>query len=342
MKVHPKLASTLSYAFLGCWAVGVIVSFTGERSAFGQASAGGIPLAPGVLRTIPPDPAEEETLTRPVPLVELLASLEGLEWTPNYLPKSETLVEKSKAIVLRREVWNLEFAFKPLRRIWVDMPQPTGKMQRKHIYYMVYRVKNVGNALAPKPIKDETFEHVTFGTERVNREGLTFLPHFVLAGKVLQDGQYATKEYLDRVLPYATEAIAARENISSKLYNTVEITRVRIPLSDDRNDRSIWGVVTWEDLDARINYFSIYVQGLTNAYKFVEADSFEKGSPPGQGRKLTNKTLQLNFRRAGDALFEHEEELHYGIRLEKNPTEQTKVLRLYGLKEPLDHLWIYR
>ena len=299
-------------------------------------------LAPGVLRVIPVEPLEEETLTKPLPLVELLANLKGLEWTPNFSPKSETLAEMSKVIVLRRDIWNLEFAFKPLRRIWVDMPQPTGKMQRKHLYYMVYRVKNVGGDLAPKPIKDETYEHVTFGTERVNKDGLTFIPQFVLSGKVLVDGKYGTKEYLDRILPFATAAIADREGVAGKLYNTVEITRIRVPLSDERNDRSVWGVVTWEDLDPQINYFSIFVQGLTNAYRFVEADEFDKGTAPGKGRKFTYKTLQLNFRRAGDALFEHEEELLYGIRLEQKPQEQVKILRQYGLKEPLDHLWIYR
>lgn len=299
-------------------------------------------LAPGVLRVIPVEPLEEETLTKPLPLVELLANLKGLEWTPNFSPKSETLAEMSKVIVLRRDIWNLEFAFKPLRRIWVDMPQPTGKMQRKHLYYMVYRVKNVGGDLAPKPIKDETYEHVTFGTERVNKDGLTFIPQFVLSGKVLVDGKYETKEYLDRILPFATAAIADREGVAGKLYNTVEITRIRVPLSDERNDRSVWGVVTWEDLDPQINYFSIFVQGLTNAYRFVEADEFDKGTAPGKGRKFTYKTLQLNFRRAGDALFEHEEELLYGIRLEQKPQEQVKILRQYGLKEPLDHLWIYR
>lgn len=291
---------------------------------------------------IPVEPLEEETLTKPLPLVELLANLKGLEWTPNFSPKSETLAEMSKVIVLRRDIWNLEFAFKPLRRIWVDMPQPTGKMQRKHLYYMVYRVKNVGGDLAPKPIKDETYEHVTFGTERVNKDGLTFIPQFVLSGKVLVDGKYETKEYLDRILPFATAAIADREGVAGKLYNTVEITRIRVPLSDERNDRSVWGVVTWEDLDPQINYFSIFVQGLTNAYRFVEADEFDKGTAPGKGRKFTYKTLQLNFRRAGDALFEHEEELLYGIRLEQKPQEQVKILRQYGLKEPLDHLWIYR
>jgi len=147
------------YALLGLATYAV----SGASPVAAQTATPGRPLAPGILRTIPPEPLEAETLTKPIPLTELLASLEGLEWTPNFSPKSETLVEMSKAIVLRRDVWNLEFAFKPLRRIWVDMPQPTGKMQRKHLYYMVYRVKNTGGDFAPKPIKDETFDHVTFG-----------------------------------------------------------------------------------------------------------------------------------------------------------------------------------
>ena len=306
------------------------------------------PLAPGILTVVPPAPEETETFTKQIPLVELLADASGLDWTPNFIPKSDTLLEKSKAVVLRREIWNLEFAFKPMRRLQVDLPQASGKMQRKNIWYMVYRVKNLGNDLRPKPIKDETYEHVTFGAERVAVDGRRFVPQFVLTGKVLEDKpnggkQYATREYLDRILPAAQAPIQARETAGRKLYNTVEISRVPIPVSDDQNDRSVWGVVTWEDIDARIDFFSIYIQGLTNAYKFADpAGAYTANASPGTGRRFVYKNLQLNFYRGGDALLQHEEETRYGVRLDANPAEQARVLAMYGLKEPLDHLWVYR
>lgn len=332
------------------WLFATLASFLlAGAELFAQAGAGtggpspGRMLAPGVLTTITPEPLEAETFTKPIPLVELQANLQGLDWTPNYLPKSEVLAEKAKTVVLRRTIWNLEFSFKPLRRLYVDIPQPTGKMQRKQIWYMVYRVRNAGSEMRPKENVDETYKHTTYSTERVNIDALRFLPQFVLNGHVLEGDKYVTKEYLDRIIPAAIPAIQQREFGGRELLNTVKIQRMAIPLSDDQNDRSVWGVVTWEDLDPRIDFFSIYIGGLTNAYRFADpAGAYAKGDPPGKGRVFQYKTLRLNFHRAGDALHEHEEELHYGVRLDADPNEQDRILTIYGLKSPLDHLWVYR
>ena len=48
----------------------------------------------------------------------------------------------------------LDFKFKPVRMIWVDIPQPSGYMQRKLIWYMVYSVTNTGKVM--HPVEDET------------------------------------------------------------------------------------------------------------------------------------------------------------------------------------------
>lgn len=331
------------------WLTGVPTSFmvlvatlawTGSATA---QQAGRRILAPGVLTVIPPVPAEKETMHSPVPLKEVLAELDGLDWTPNLYAKSETLLEKAKAVGLRREIWNIEFAFKPLRRIQVDIPQPTGKMQRKNIYYMVYRVRNPGNTIRPTEIKDDTFGHVTFGSERAAKQPLHFNAHFVLSGRVLVDGKYVTKEYLDRVIPAARRAIEDRETPGLTLLNTVDIVKQDLPVGDETSSKAVWGVVTWEDLDPRIDFFSIYVQGLTNAYLYQDPENGpQKGDVPGKGKRYATKTLQLNFHRSGDSLHEHEDEMKFGVRLDGDPGEQARILSLYGLKEPLDSLWLYR
>src|SRR5262245_52593446 len=99
-------------------------------------------LAPGVLTVVPIQPEDWETFTGPIPRKTLVGSSPGLNWKPNFLAKSSTLEEQAKRVILRRDIWYLEFAFKPLRMIEVDVPQPSGKMQRKQIWYMAYRVKN--------------------------------------------------------------------------------------------------------------------------------------------------------------------------------------------------------
>lgn len=337
-----KRADGLKFASWCSAAILAIGALAADRPASAQQTGRRV-LAPGVLTVIPPQPEERETMHSPVPLQEVLAELDGLDWTPNHSAKSETLIEKAKAVGLRREIWNLEFAFKPMRRIFVDVPQPTGKMQRKQIWYMVFRVRNPGGTVRPKPVKDETFGHVTFGTERAAKQPLRFMPHFVLSGKVLEEGKYVTKEYLDRVIPAARRAIEQRETPGLKLLNTVEMMKADLPVDDESGSKGLWGVVTWEDLDPRIDFFSLYVQGLTNAFDYRDpADGPKKGGVPGTGRLFALKTLQLNFHRAGDAALEHEEEIHYGVRLDPDPAEQARILSLYGLQEPLDSLWLYR
>lgn len=300
-------------------------------------------LAPGVLKVIPVSPQEDETADGPIPLVELLTNYSGRDWKPNYIPKKETLLERARQVTLRRPIWNLEFAFKPIRRIWVDIPSTTGKMQQKQIWYMVYRVKNPGTQFVPSGAKD-VFGNETFKVVSAPGSELHFVPHFVFAGQAMIDDKYVEKEYFDRIIPLAAKGIQARESRGVKLYNSVEIANIPIPVSDENSDRSVWGYVSWEDLDPRIDFFRIYVQGLTNAIQFFDPDEngYQKGNPPASARQYSMKTLQLNFWRAGDSINEHEDEVHSGVRLEKDPDEQASIFAHYGITEPLDHLWLYR
>jgi hypothetical protein len=294
------------------------------------------PLAPGVLTVIPTDGQAAETFTGPRPIVEITQGIPNLEWTPNYEPKSATLLERSKDVIFRRPIWNLEFAFKPLRMIEVDVPHPSGRMQRKMIWYMVYRVKNVGYDLNPVPVEEQLGEKA-YKVERVNYPTLRFFPHFVLASHEFK------KEYLDRIIPAAKPVIQARENPGVPLLNSVEISQVTIPLSEERFDRSVWGFVTWEDIDPRIDFFSVYIRGLTNAFQYVDPEgAFKPGDPPGTGRVFSFKTLQLTFWRPGDTEDMHEKELRYGVPVESDPEKQQAILDKYGLPHRLDYRWIYR
>ena len=166
-----------------------------------------------------------------------------------------------------------------------------------------------------------------------------FFPHFVLRSHDYD------KEYLDRVIPAALGPIQRREMPGSnvKLYNSVQITQQRVYLSDARFDRGVWGVVTWQDVDPRIDYLSIFIQGLTNAFKFEDDPAaYKQGDPPGTGRKFWSKTLQMNFWRPGDTDFETEEEIRFGVPVDTDPATQRRLIKMYGLRERLDYLWIYR
>ncbi|WP_425617070.1 hypothetical protein NA78x_000739 [Anatilimnocola sp. NA78] len=329
---------------VGCLAVCTLVLAAGLVQAQTRR------LAPGVVTTIPSTPNEVEMFSGPRPLAEIPIAIPGLDYKPNLSPKTDTVFEQAKASTLRRTIWNLEFAFKPMRMIEVDMPQANGKMQRKLVWYMVYRIRNLGGHW--KPIaKEEDFrgtKHITYSKELTNivtifdkeTEDLRFFPHFVL------ESVEFNKQYLDRVIPAAMPVIKAREfpgDTKIKLHDSQSIMEVPIGVSKPDADKAVWGVVTWEDVDPRIDYFSVYVQGLTNAYRYEDpAGAFKAGDKPGTGRQLTHKTLRLNFWRPGDAIDEAEEEIRYGMRIDPDPAEQAKIFKLFGATERLDYEWLYR
>ena len=71
---------------------------------------------------------------------------------------------------------------------------------------------------------------------------------------------------------------------------------------------------TWDDIDPSMDRFSIFVRGLSNAYQWADQSAAAKpDDPAGASHKLALKTLQLNFWRPGDAVYEHEAEIRYGI-----------------------------
>jgi len=353
--------------------VAVVVAALAAGMAFAQAPQPIKPFAKGVVTTIPIAPQDDEMFSGPRPLVEVPLTIDGLEYVPKIAPKTSTVFEKSKIATLRRTIWNLEFSFKPMRMVYVDIPQPNGKMQRTLVWYMVYYVRNLGGHVRPLPQVEEVIKegdvvdangtkagltpglvHVKYSKETTDEvevfgkptTELRFFPHFVLTSTEYKDERGEPKQYLDRIIPAALAPIKAREfpgRTDVKLHDSLTISEVPIKKSDDTNDNRVWGVVTWTGVDPRIDYYILYVQGLTNAYRYDDPDgAFKKGDQPGTGRKITRKTLQLNFWRPGDTIDPSEEEIRYGCRMDSDPLEQQKIFAQFGIDKPIDHLWLYR
>jgi hypothetical protein len=370
------LAVSISMPFLVCRRRAVVLVALALVAALSDAALAqrtSRTLAPGVLTTIPPAPHAEELFSGPQPLVEIPAVMKNSKYEPKLSSPSSTVYEKSQQVLMRRTIWNLELSFKPMRMIYVDVPQSSGRMQRQLLWYMVYRVRNPGHHLKPKglikpdslaasgetidpneellklidpsvPEAKELYEKFKDATDEVEVFGrktteLRFFPHFVL-----HSTEYK-KEYLDQVIPAALGPIKAREfpgREDTPVYNSLNISEVPLPVSHDAND-GVWGVVTWAHIDPRIDYFVVHIQGLTNAYKFEDpAGAFKAGDAPGTGRKLLKKTLQLNFWRPGDTVDPKEEEIHFGCRLDPDPADQQAILKEYGIEKPVDYVWVYR
>jgi hypothetical protein len=286
-------------------------------------------LAHGVLTTIPPslDPADTVS-THDV--IEIRANA-AVEWKPEYIASADTLYGMSDKAKFRREIYCLEFSFKPLRMVEVDVPLAGGNSERKLVWYLVYRIRNTGQTLKPVSGKDGVYS-----TAIAKGGPVKFLPQFVLESQDRQaNGSRVTKSYLDRVIPAADAAISQREAPGHMLLNSVDISKQPIPVSDGRIDHSVWGVATWVDVDPRVDFFSFYVGGLTNAYHWTDTPAaYHVGDAPGRGRQFVHKVLQLNFWRAGDELMPNEREFRYGVPLDK--------AALYDVGDGVAYRWLYR
>jgi hypothetical protein len=298
---------------------------TEETSAF----------APGVLTVIPPAPQPEETYDGPQTLEQLVQAFPEIQFTapthpsgePHYDPKSRTLLEMAKQVTLRHEVYCFEFSFKPLRHIYLDVPRADGRMQRKLVWYMVYRIRYRGGDLRPAA---DTVAGVPLykRVESVHYQARSFLtPVFNLR-------DHSTgKVYTDTILPTTTSKIKTREQITTTLYNSVDITKVKIPYAADSAAPGVWGVATWDDVEPSIDFVSVEISGLTNAF---EQDGVEEDSP------YRVKRLQLNFYRPGDAIDQTADTIYFGVPAYENEQDQAYILKQYGLEERLDYRWVFR
>ncbi len=237
-------------------------------------------LAPGVMREVVPPIQYVETHSLH-DLVELLLENPGLDYAKN--------------VRFRRTIWYLDFRFKDVRFIDVDLPSPTGKLRRELVWYMVYSVTNPGGALQPVERPDGTFEYTRVDVP------VMFIPEFYL------EAHEVNQTYPERLIPAAVAAVRMREDPGLRFFNTAEMAR------EIKVGETVWGVVTWTDIDPRVDFFSVYVGGLTNAYEWEDQPgAYRPGLPPGTGRKFTKKYLKLNFWRPGDEFYRHEKQIRYG------------------------------
>ncbi len=132
-------------------------------------------------------------------------------------------------------IWVLDFAFKPVRIITIEVP---GK-GRRQIHYLYYQV--------------------------VNRTGKArmFVPQFSL---VPDEGDRVE----DAVIPKAVELIQNREDPLIKLHGAVNIMGVVPPSIKSGIDDAVFGVAVWDNVNPAADKFSVYVRGLSDGYKNVK------------------------------------------------------------------------
>lgn len=353
--------------------------------------------APGVMTTVRPFINYSETFQwSDVPEIVAEAS-----------DDADSSYNWAKDLYFSKEIWCLQFSFKPVRFITVDFPNKEGKMDAKTVWYMVYSVTNTGKvigagvsspaddkahvmvrdttltpeeikALDPKdtpPLKAEEVEQKannldgtyvvkefdyqegvsrlkevkegekkdgiqTYNLETVEEEKIDltpvdgkvpgtvrFSPQFILASSDLlgtldytkdETGYYTQNGYErekrtwnDQYLPLAFVRIAALEDPNRMFQNSISF-----PAVDIAPGETYWGIATWTDVDPRVNNFTIYVSGLTNALRWTDDPdkAYNKENQlPMIGRSIYRKVLKLNFFRPGDQNITPDTKVYFGI-----------------------------
>jgi len=150
-------------------------------------------------------------------------------------------VQMVNASLLPRDkqgIWVLDFSYKPLRIVTVDVP---GK-GRRQVHYLYYKV--------------------------VNRTGAPrmFAPQFIM---VNEKGE----KIEDSVLSQAIPLIQTREDAAIPILGAVNVIGMIPPSTKANVDDAVFGVAVWEKWDPTADRYSIYVRGLSDGYKEVPSES---------------------------------------------------------------------
>ncbi|MGD0900554.1 MAG: hypothetical protein ABR915_22200 [Thermoguttaceae bacterium] len=246
-------------------------------------------LAPGVM-----EPIDEEKQYRTTYSIHTVTELAEFDWAQD--------------ATFRHNVWALDFQFKPMRMIWVDLPAPGERMQRKLVWYLVYSVTNPGKVYHPVEGKDGTYDVVTVDKPLRFIQTITMEVH----NRIQDEAAGFTKVYSAKYLPLAVDAIRAREDRNRKFLSSYEMSAKQIAVGE-----TVWGVATWEDIDPRVVWFSVYVEGLTNALRWKDDPAkyaaVLKGTESGSYRTMFGKVLKVNFWRPGDEFLLTENQVRLGV-----------------------------
>jgi len=266
-------------------------------------------------------------------LPQKLPGLEAPEYDPVYLSDKETLRWMGKGVVFYRDIYEFEFSFVGgLRQAVVAVPDlSTGETANKNVWYLIYRIRDRGNTITyDKVKKNPEFEHL-LSEIRYDRpipsESKIFQPRFYLKGSVYDatQGEYVRVEYADQISPMVLRQIQRLHDPGLNLLDTYQMSQIPIPLAPTDADGGVWGVAIFKDVDPRIDFVSLQVDGLSNAFRI----NAEPGSPN------IRKVLQLNFWRPGGIINDDRDPINYGIPLVDDPQEQIRIAERYQLPGPI-------
>lgn len=172
----------------------------------------------------------------PIPIVPLGPVLKTTPVRPGAVGPNVQMVDASALPRDREGIWILDFAFKPVRMVTVEV-----QGRRRPVHYLYYRV--------------------------INRTGKPrmFVPQFTL---VTDSG----KRCEDTTLPDAVKLIQDREDPTVPVYGAVDVMGILPPTGSKQGvDDAIFGAAVWDNVDPKADAFKIYVRGLSDGYRMIPA-----------------------------------------------------------------------
>jgi hypothetical protein len=125
-----------------------------------------------------------------------------------------------------------------------------------------------------------------------------------------------------------TALVQQEEDPDRTLLDKVQLAQTileKYPIESDLG--GTWGVAIWYNVDPLLDYASVKIGGLTNAYR-MEVN-------PDKSIGFKKKILQLNFWRPGDGIDQATDPIVYGIPLTDDPARQVEIARRYHLPGPV-------
>jgi hypothetical protein len=262
-----------------------------------------------------------------------MPDLQAPSYDPIFLSKKDTLERLGQRVVFFHNVWEYEFSFVGgLRQAVLNVPDlATNTTTQKNIWYVVYRIRDRGNTVTYEQVQQSPRLNYVLSDlrkdEPIPAEKKFFLPQFYLEGFVIsdpKDGYHAVK-YHDKIIPMALRQIQRRHDPSLTLLDPIQMSQTSIPLAKSDADGGVWGVALFEDVDPRIDFVNLKVEGLSNAFRI----------PNAADQPNLRKTLQLNFWRPGGIANEAKDLVDYGIPLVDDPQKQVLITERYNLPGPV-------
>lgn len=170
-------------------------------------------------------------------------------------------VISNEEFVRQRDVWAMEVQYKPMRMVWVELPDPqTGELKREAIWYLVWRAINrpISGRLAQDAEPVNLLDPLPGPTQ--------FIPEFTLIVYDKPEIEIPEQILPDQIIPEALKEIRRLERL--ELLDTVSVVQdlPEVVSLDAEEQPWIYGVATWRGVDPDTDFFNVMFSGFSNAY----------------------------------------------------------------------------